>query len=100
MDLSASENNIHFHFINLISNSITHLPLFGETPFAISSVSISLSLTHSLFLSRIESTAILMSSIYPFLFFSFLSFFFFGIKKRTTERGFCHRTQHIQTRHK
>lgn len=26
MDLSALENNIHFHFINLIPHSITHLP--------------------------------------------------------------------------
>lgn len=31
MDLSASENNIHFHFINLISNSITRSPLLRES---------------------------------------------------------------------
>lgn len=31
MDSSASENNIHFRFINLIRNSITHLPLLRKS---------------------------------------------------------------------
>lgn len=31
MALSASKNNIHFHFINLIPHSITHLPLLTKS---------------------------------------------------------------------